>query len=131
MTNTTFWQGIGYGGQAIFAARFVLQWAASERKRTIVIPQAFWWFSILGGVTLLIFAIHERQPVFVVGQAGGLVIYARNLFLMAKRRRRINMCKRPREATAHAMSPAKKATGRRHTRVTATHDQHADHHSRG
>jgi lipid-A-disaccharide synthase-like uncharacterized protein len=88
MSSKTFWIGIGFAGQALFTARFVFQWLASERKRATVVPVAFWWFSLLGGVTLLVYAIHLLDPVIIVGQAMGLVVYVRNLMFAEKARRR-------------------------------------------
>lgn len=76
------WIGIGLSGQLLFSARFILQWIASERARRSVIPVAFWYFSLGGGLTLLAYAIHRRDPVFMLGQSLGLVIYLRNLWLI-------------------------------------------------
>jgi lipid-A-disaccharide synthase-like uncharacterized protein len=76
------WLAVGFLGQAIFSGRFFVQWLASERRKTSVIPVAFWWLSIAGGMTLLSYAIHRRDPVFIVGQAAGLVVYGRNLVLL-------------------------------------------------
>lgn len=73
------WLIIGFLGQALFSARFIVQWLSSEKIKKSVIPQAFWYFSVAGGATLLAYAIHRRDPVFIVGQAAGLFIYARNL----------------------------------------------------
>lgn len=75
------WTVLGFAGQALFGSRFVVQWIVSERRRRVVIPGAFWVLSALGGVALLAYAIHKRDPVFAVGQGLGLVIYARNLML--------------------------------------------------
>ena len=84
MTNVQIWILIGFVGQAIFTARFLVQWVASERKRTSVVPVAFWWLSLAGGATLLCYAIHRRDPVIVVGQGMGLIVYVRNLMLVRK-----------------------------------------------
>ena len=85
--SETLWLAFGFLGQALFSARFVVQWIASERARRSVIPMAFWLFSLGGGVTLLVYAIYRRDPVFIVGQAGGLMIYLRNLsFIRAEKR---------------------------------------------
>jgi lipid-A-disaccharide synthase-like uncharacterized protein len=81
------WLAVGFAGQALFTARFVVQWAASERRRDAVVPVAFWWLSLLGGMALLSYAIARRDPVIVVGQALGLFVYARNLMLIAAARR--------------------------------------------
>jgi lipid-A-disaccharide synthase-like uncharacterized protein len=81
MKYTTVWLGIGLVGQALFFMRFFVQWIASERKGQSVIPKAFWYFSILGGLTLLTYAIHQRDVVFTIGQATGVFIYGRNIVL--------------------------------------------------
>jgi lipid-A-disaccharide synthase-like uncharacterized protein len=81
-TETASWIAIGFVGQACFSARFVLQWLASERARRSLIPRTFWYFSLLGGAVLLSYAIHKRDPVFIVGQSAGLFVYLRNLYLM-------------------------------------------------
>ena len=82
MSQATAWIVIGFVGQALFSARFLLQWLASERARRSIIPTAFWYFSLGGSVVLLAYAIHRADPVFIVGQATGLVIYLRNLYLI-------------------------------------------------
>jgi lipid-A-disaccharide synthase-like uncharacterized protein len=78
----TVWYIIGFLGQGLFSARFIVQWFVSERKKQSVIPLAFWYFSILGGATMLIYSIHLGDPVFIVGQGVGLVVYFRNLYLI-------------------------------------------------
>ena len=85
MTNL-YWLIIGFLGQALFSMRFLVQWWASERQRRSVIPLAFWFFSVAGGITLLSYAIYRQDPVFIVGQAGGLVIYLRNLYFIYRER---------------------------------------------
>ena len=82
MTKEMIWIGIGFLGQAMFSMRFIVQWIASERSKRSVIPQAFWYFSLLGGLTLLSYAIYRLDPVFILGQATGLFIYIRNLMLL-------------------------------------------------
>ncbi len=74
-----FWILLGLIGQSGFSARFVLQWIYSEYKRRSAVPLAFWYASIFGGILLLGYAIHRRDPVFITGQAGGLLVYVRNL----------------------------------------------------
>ena len=76
------WLAIGFLGQALFSARFMVQWIASERKKTSVVPVAFWWLSLAGGSALLAYAIHRGDPVFIAGQAAGLLVYGRNLSLL-------------------------------------------------
>jgi len=76
----------GFAGQALFSARFIVQWVASEAKKQSVIPLAFWYFSLAGGVFLLIYAILRHDPVFILGQAAGLIVYIRNLILIFRQR---------------------------------------------
>ncbi len=86
MEYETLWIWVGFGGQALFFSRFLVQWLASERAKTSVIPRAFWFFSIGGGLTLLLYAIHRRDPVFIAGQATGVLIYGRNLWFIYRPR---------------------------------------------
>jgi lipid-A-disaccharide synthase-like uncharacterized protein len=88
MDAETLWLAIGFGGQALFSLRFLVQWIHSERRRESVVPVAFWYFSLAGGVTLLTYAIYRLDPVFITGQALGLLIYSRNLALIRGARRR-------------------------------------------
>ncbi len=82
------WLAVGLAGQLAFGARFLVQWIASERRGRSVIPMAFWWLSLGGGLVLLSYAIHRRDPVFILGQGFGLVVYARNILLIRRRRTR-------------------------------------------
>lgn len=82
-----FWLIVGFLGQLLFSMRFLLQWVQSERAKKSVIPVAFWYFSLGGSLVLLAYAIHRQDPVFILGQAAGLVIYLRNLFLISRERR--------------------------------------------
>ncbi len=75
------WLALGLAGQTMFFGRFFVQWVASERERASVIPPAFWWLSIAGGALLLAYAIHRRDPVFIIGQSAGLLVYGRNVVL--------------------------------------------------
>jgi lipid-A-disaccharide synthase-like uncharacterized protein len=79
-----FWLIFGLCGQAIFASRFIVQWIASERKKRSVIPLSFWWLSIAGSVTLLTYAIYKQDPVFILGQSTGVLIYFSNLYLLKR-----------------------------------------------
>jgi lipid-A-disaccharide synthase-like uncharacterized protein len=77
-----FWLIFGFCGQAVFFSRFVIQWIESERRKKSVIPLSFWWLSIVGSLTLLAYAIHQQDPVFIVGQSCGTLIYLRNIHLI-------------------------------------------------
>ena len=83
----TGWLALGFLGQGAFSARFVVQWLVSERRRECVVPEAFWWLSLAGGLLLLAYSLHRRDPVFVLGQAAGLSVYVRNLILIRRGRR--------------------------------------------
>jgi lipid-A-disaccharide synthase-like uncharacterized protein len=89
MTPEHFWLVVGFLGQAFFSARFVVQWIASERKKESVIPISFWFFSIGGGLTLLIYAVYRLDPVFILGQGAGLFVYLRNLYLIHRKQNRV------------------------------------------
>jgi lipid-A-disaccharide synthase-like uncharacterized protein len=82
MTAERVWVAIGLAGQGAFAMRLLLQWIQSERRKRSVVPIAFWYWSLGGGLTLLAYAIHRRDPVFILGQLFGVVIYLRNLYLI-------------------------------------------------
>ena len=84
MEANTIWLGIGFLGQAMFSMRFLIQWIRSERERRSIIPVAFWYFSVAGGALLLAYALYRLDPVFIVGQAAGLLIYGRNLYFIHK-----------------------------------------------
>ena len=80
------WLLVGFLGQGLFSTRFLIQWIASERLKRSVVPELFWWFSMAGGGLLVAYAVQRRDPVFVVGQAAGLLIYIRNLVLIYRER---------------------------------------------
>ena len=82
-----WWVLIGFVAQAFFTARFVVQWIASERAGRSVVPMAFWWFSIGGGIMLLAYALYRKDPVFIAGQAFGVFVYFRNLYFVLRDRR--------------------------------------------
>ncbi len=90
MDEATVWLIIGFIGQGLFSARFIVQWFKSERAKKSVFPVAFWYFSIAGGVTLLAYAIHKEDPVFIVGQLSGLLIYFRNLYFVMYERKNLD-----------------------------------------
>jgi len=82
------WVVFGLCAQLMFTARFMVQWVASEKAKKSVMPVAFWYFSLLGGMMLLAYAIHRADPVFILGQSLGVVIYLRNLWLIHMEKRR-------------------------------------------
>ncbi|MGH7562956.1 MAG: lipid-A-disaccharide synthase N-terminal domain-containing protein [Gemmatimonadota bacterium] len=84
MTPEQTWVGVGLAGQACFFSRFLVQWVASERRGRSVVPRAFWYLSIAGGLTLLSYSLWRRDPVFILGQSVGLFVYLRNLVLLRR-----------------------------------------------
>lgn len=75
---------LGYVAQSLFAGRFLIQWIISERKGISAVPVAFWLLSLSGGVLMLLYAVLRRDQVFILGQAAGLFVYARNLVLIRR-----------------------------------------------
>lgn len=82
-----YWIILGLLAQAMFSLRFGIQWIATERRKQSYVPVSFWYFSLAGGILLLIYSIHRQDPVFILGQAAGALIYARNLYFIYRRRR--------------------------------------------
>ncbi len=82
-----WWVALGFLAQALFTARFLVQWIASERAGRSVIPLAFWIFSIGGGLLLLVYALYRKDPVFIAGQAFGVFVYLRNLHFVMRERK--------------------------------------------
>jgi len=87
VTADRLWLILGLAGQAIFGGRFVVQWIASERRRQSHIPIVFWYMSLVGGAVTLAYAIHKKDPVFIIGQGSGVVVYIRNLMLIHRAQR--------------------------------------------
>jgi lipid-A-disaccharide synthase-like uncharacterized protein len=83
-----FWLVFGVIAQLLFAGRFLVQWIVSEKEGKSVIPMAFWFFSIGGGLMTLIYGLVKREPVIILGQAVATIIYVRNIMLIMKERRR-------------------------------------------
>ena len=81
-TSELVWIAIGFTAQFMFSMRFIVQWVASERARRSIVPEMFWYFSFAGGAMLLAYAIYRSDPVFILGQGMGLLIYVRNIHLI-------------------------------------------------
>lgn len=82
------WLALGFGGQALFFARFLVQWIHSERLGRSVIPIEFWYCSMGGGAITLTYSLYRLDPVFIAGQCIGIFVYSRNLYLIFRERRR-------------------------------------------
>ncbi len=80
-TSTTeiVWLAVGFTAQLMFSMRFIVQWIASERAKQSIVPEMFWYFSFAGGLMLFAYALYRVDPVFILGQGTGLLIYARNI----------------------------------------------------
>jgi lipid-A-disaccharide synthase-like uncharacterized protein len=87
-SSITLMKVIGLTGQLIFGSRFLVQWLASERLGRSVIPVAFWYLSLVGCILTFGYAIYIQEPVFILAQAGGMMIYSRNLFFVYRDRKR-------------------------------------------
>ena len=83
-----WWVTLGLAGQIAFASRFLVQWIASERAGRSIVPLAFWYLSICGGIILFSYSIYRGDPVFILGQSMGLIVYSRNLWLIHTEGRR-------------------------------------------
>jgi lipid-A-disaccharide synthase-like uncharacterized protein len=88
MSPERLWLWVGLLGQAFFSMRFIVQWVASERHQDSVFPVAFWFFSLCGGLTLFTYAVYRLDPVFIIGEGAGVLIYLRNLYLIRRKQRR-------------------------------------------
>jgi lipid-A-disaccharide synthase-like uncharacterized protein len=80
------WLITGFAAQGLFAGRMLVQWIATERARASVVPELFWYLSFVGGALLFAYAIYRRDPVFILGQGMPLVIYARNIWFIWRRK---------------------------------------------
>ncbi len=81
-TYDLVWLLVGLVAQLMFSMRFIIQWITSERQRKSVVPTAFWWFSLFGGLLLLAYGVQRGEPVILLGQSIGIVIYLRNLWFI-------------------------------------------------
>lgn len=82
-----WWMILGFFAQAVFSIRFIVQWIASERAGESVVPELFWLISLTGSLLLLMYAIHQRDPVFILGQGSGIFIYLRNMHLIIRKKK--------------------------------------------
>jgi lipid-A-disaccharide synthase-like uncharacterized protein len=88
-----FWNVMGWGGQAIFFSRFWVQWYATEKKKLVVVPQAFWWLSIIGSLLMLLFALfYDKHWVVVFSYAFNWIPYIRNLVIHRRSKASQTIC---------------------------------------
>ena len=93
------WLAVGFAAQLMFSMRFIVQWIASERARRSIVPETFWYFSLVGGAMLFAYAIYRLDPVFMLGQGMGLVIYSRNIYFIRANRKDARAAQNDGEAT--------------------------------
>jgi lipid-A-disaccharide synthase-like uncharacterized protein len=84
-----WWLALGLAGQAVFTGRWIIQWVASEKRRQSHVPELFWWCSFAGAMMLLIYFIGRGDPVGIIGQLFGWIVYGRNLYLIRTQHRRV------------------------------------------
>ncbi len=86
------WKVVGWFGNAVFSTRFLIQWYATEKKKQVVVPQAFWWFSLVGALTLLCYSIHQKDSVFIFAYAFTWIPYSRNLVIHRRNKAAMSAC---------------------------------------
>ena len=104
ITNLDAFVVVGLFGQFLFMSRFLVQWVASEKAGRSVIPVAFWYLSVAGAAVTLIYALYRGDPVFVLAQLFGSIVYIRNLMLISKNKSKALLVEG--EATDEAKTPA-------------------------
>jgi len=106
------WLILGFSAQALFTARMLVQWIATEKARSSVVPAAFWWLSLFGGLMLLAYFLRRGDPVGVVGQAFGVTVYARNLIFIGRGKKRLPA--QPSRAAGEGEDPPSPSISRHH-----------------
>ena len=86
------WKVVGWLGNAVFFSRFFVQWYATEKKKQVVVPQAFWWLSLVGSVTLLAYSLHQQDSVFIFAYAFTWIPYIRNLVIHRRTKAALSLC---------------------------------------
>jgi len=87
------WKVVGWMGNFIFAARFTVQWYATEKKKQVSVPASFWWISLVGTLIMLCYAaFHLRDSVMIFAYAFNWIPYMRNLVLHYRHERAHRAC---------------------------------------
>jgi len=71
-------------GQVIFTLRFVYQWVYSIRRNESVLPLGFWQISVLGSGIIFSYGLFRGDPILILGQSVGFIVYTRNIILYKK-----------------------------------------------
>ena len=82
MLNDPVWATTALVGQLIFGGRFVLQWLVSEYKKKSHVPTSFWYISLVGSIIMLVYSVHIKNPIFMLGFSLNTLIYLRNIHLI-------------------------------------------------
>jgi lipid-A-disaccharide synthase-like uncharacterized protein len=86
------WKIVGWCGNAVFFSRFFVQWYVTEKRKQVVVPQAFWWLSLIGSVTLLGYSLHQQDSVFIFAYAFTWIPYIRNLVIHRRNKAAQSVC---------------------------------------
>jgi lipid-A-disaccharide synthase-like uncharacterized protein len=86
------WKVIGWLGNVVFFSRFFVQWYATEKKKHVVVPQAFWWLSLTGSLLLLTYSLHQKDSVFIFAYLFTWIPYIRNLMIHRKNKAAQSVC---------------------------------------
>ena len=78
------WEWFGISGQVLFGTRFLYQWYVSERLKKSVVPDIFWWISLIAAFVLLVYAIHKESVAFILPAVMGIPVYYRNIVLVRR-----------------------------------------------
>ncbi len=81
--------GFGVIAQMTFFARWIVQWIASERRGASHVPELFWWLSLAGATLLLVYFTMRGEPVGMLGQLVGWLVYSRNLYFVRVKQKRV------------------------------------------
>ncbi|MGE3769737.1 MAG: lipid-A-disaccharide synthase N-terminal domain-containing protein [Bdellovibrionales bacterium] len=81
-THSDWWTLFGLVGQILFMSRMLVQWVASEKARRSVVPEAFWYLSLIGGAIVLTYGIQRNDLVIILGQMFGVIVYVRNIYFI-------------------------------------------------
>lgn len=88
----TVWKIVGWIGNFVFSTRFIVQWYVTEKRKQVVFPQAFWWLSLIGALTLLCYSIHKRDSVFIFAYAFSWIPYMRSLMIHRRHKAALSVC---------------------------------------
>jgi lipid-A-disaccharide synthase-like uncharacterized protein len=98
------WKVVGWIGNIVFFSRFIVQWWATERQKQVVVPNSFWWLSLIGSLLLLAYGISRRDSVFIVAYLFTWIPYVRNLIISHRVEKARRVCE---QCASHSPPEAK------------------------